>query len=450
MMELSESLIMTLFFASIIPAAFMCYYPMKDQLAYPTETIVLRGAAVLVVLLPAAGFASVKFSNFSDLIYLSLLALLYLFYHRSLTVDVSRSLAVFMWVTALMSILLGFVYCVDARLNPALGADSSSLEGAVTQLILSFAAAIISFYPARKYGAALINFYGVSKVWYITIPVTGIFFTMSYLLAPKKYETLYVNRVFAAYICTTSLMLAAQLLLTVIFYHIVMSMIDMMKTAERNRILEMQESRYIKQQKYIEDTAKLRHDFKHTIRTLCELAGEGEYEELNRYLSDYLAEMPQNDTVYYCKNNSINAVLNYYQEQAVSSDIDVTFRIELPDTLPFSNIDMCGIIGNILDNAVTACRDTEPGDRRIQFTMMTQNNAQLVIVSLNSFSGRLKKQGERYLSTNRKGSGLGLTSISETALRCGGEARFSHDIERKEFYIDIMLPLKQAAGSRED
>ena len=82
--------------------------------------------------------------------------------------------------------------------------------------------------------------------------------------------------------------------------------------------------------------------------------------------------------------------------------------------------------------------------------MMTQNDAQLVIVSLNSFSGRIKKQGDRYLSTNRKGSGIGLTSISETALRCGGEARFSHDSAKKEFYIDIMMPLKQAAGSRED
>ena len=152
--------------------------------------------------------------------------------------------------------------------------------------------------------------------------------------------------------------------------------------------------------------------------------------------------MPQNDTVYYCKDHSINAVLNYYTDQAVSADIELTMRIELPEKLPFSDIDMCGMIGNVLDNAINACREVPPDDRRMMFTMMTQNDSQLLIVSSNSFNGKIKKLGERYLSTNRRGSGIGLTSISTTAQRCGGEARFSHDSFKKEFYVDIMLPMR--------
>lgn len=429
---------------AILPAAAMCFYPMQDQLAVSRKRIIFNGLLLFIVTLPVSSLITAYFHIDGNLAFFPLLAVFFLFYHRCLTVHISRSLAVFTWVIALMAILSNISTGIDALKNPALGSADVTMERALSGIVLAVIAALVSVIPAKKYCTKLINSLTMQKVWYITVPVTGIIMLINMMFRPQKYETLYVNKVFIAFWAGVLLTLAALILLTVIFYYIVMGMIDMMSTEERNSILEMQESRYIKQQRYIEDTAKIRHDFKHTIRTLCELSNAGEYDELKRYLSQYLVEMPQNDTIYYCKENSINAVLNYYTDQALAADIELTMRIELPETLPFSDIDMCGMIGNVLDNAITACREIPADERRLQFTMMTQNNAQLIIVSSNSFNGKIKRQGDAYLSTNRRGSGIGLTSISTTAKRCGGEARFSHDSAKKEFYIDIMIPLKKS------
>ena len=442
MSEYKDFLVTLLDFVVDIPAAVLCFIPMRDQLAVSYRKIVLWGVMLFGITLPLAALITVKTGGDTNPVHFPLLIVFFLCYKRCLTVHVSRALAVFFWVMAFLSMISNISTGFDAYLYPGNVISDISLEGELIMLGLSSLGALIAMIPAKKHTSKLIDARCVSKVWYITVPVSAIFLLINIMVRPQKYETLYVNRVFTAFWALVLLTLAALILLTVIFYFIVMGMIEMMNTDDRNRILEMQESRYIKQQRYIEETAKMRHDFKHTIRTLCELANCGEYDELKRYLSEYLVEMPQNDTVYFCKNHSVNAVLNYYTDQAVSAEIELTMRIELPEKLPFSDIDMCGMIGNVLDNAINACRSVPADERRIMFTMMTQNDTQLLIVSSNTFNGKIKKQGDRYLSTSRRGSGIGLTSISATAQRCGGEARFSHDSFKKEFYIDIMLPMK--------
>ena len=66
------------------------------------------------------------------------------------------------------------------------------------------------------------------------------------------------------------------------------------------------------------------------------------------------------------------------------------------------------------------------------------NDVRFGIVSSNSFCGKVRMDGERYLSTHRGGSGIGLSSIRAAAERYGGTASFSH--EEKEFIIGVVIP----------
>ena len=111
----------------------------------------------------------------------------------------------------------------------------------------------------------------------------------------------------------------------------------------------------------------------------------------------------------------------------------------MPDELPITDIDLCGMIGNILENAITACRSLEKDKRWIQFTALTLNDAQLCIVATNSFDGNVRQSAGRYLSTHRDGKGTGLLSIASTAAKYGGAAEFSH--KNNEFYTDVMIPV---------
>ena len=107
--------------------------------------------------------------------------------------------------------------------------------------------------------------------------------------------------------------------------------------------------------------------------------------------------------------------------------------------MPVSDVDLCGMVGNILENAITACLRLPEIERWIQLTVLTKNDAQLFIIATNSFDGKTRQKDGLYLSTNRHGTGMGLTSIKTTAEQYNGTAYFSH--QDREFYTDIVIPL---------
>ncbi|MEI3417207.1 MAG: hypothetical protein V8Q86_01485 [Blautia sp.] len=106
-------------------------------------------------------------------------------------------------------------------------------------------------------------------------------------------------------------MFAMMMMIYVLFYFIAIGMLESAKIAERNHFLETQEAQYLKQCKYMEETARIRHDFHHTLHTLKMLSEESNYASLNRYLDEYLEALPVNQSVTYCQHNSVNALLNY-------------------------------------------------------------------------------------------------------------------------------------------
>nr|MCR5482096.1 GHKL domain-containing protein [Clostridia bacterium] len=87
-----------------------------------------------------------------------------------------------------------------------------------------------------------------------------------------------------------------------------------------------------------------------------------------------------------------------------------------------------------------ACGKLSPDARFIDLVLRTEGESVLYIVATNSFDGKVRKNGDTYLSTAKHHSGIGLRSIRETAAKYGGSARFTNT--GKEFNIDVILPLQ--------
>ena len=137
---------------------------------------------------------------------------------------------------------------------------------------------------------------------------------------------------------------------------------------------------------------------------------------------------------------ALNALLNYYAEAAHQHEIRLRVIAVLPATLPISDVDLCNIVGNILDNAITACLDIPRTERYIRLSISCPNDVRFGIVASNSFNGKVKMDGDRYLSSHSNGSGIGLASIRTAAERHGGTVSFRH--EGKEFITGVVIPMK--------
>ena len=107
-----------------------------------------------------------------------------------------------------------------------------------------------------------------------------------------------------------------------------------------------------------------RHDYKHHIQTMKAHLVMGQYEELDSYLNELDTDLTTVDTVIKTGNVKIDAVLNSKLAVAKARGIQVNAKAIVPQELPVSEVDLCIIIGNLLDNAMEACAKEPEEDKR--------------------------------------------------------------------------------------
>ena len=423
------------------PAVLLCYLPMKNRLKYGRKKTAIGMGLALCVTVPLLAFIDLYFGAGYNVLLIPALIIFLFVYQKTLHTPFPQALAVFVLICAFYSFNSNFSNVYDAYLQPTATIEDYSLQAAIFQFGLGLVFAALLFIPLAKYGSWLIDNFRIGKVWYIGTAVSAVFLAFNLLIIPKRYETLHVNNMGRVFFTVVPMMLILLFLLCWIFYSIVRGMVDMAETRDRNRILEMEESQYRKLKTYMEESAKARHDFRHVIGTLDELLSEGNSEAAGQYLKSYRVSMPKNEAVSYCDNTALNALLNYYGEAARQYKIRLRIIADLPASLPLSDVDLCNIVGNIFDNAITACLDIPETDRYINLKLSCPNDVRFGIVASNSFSGDVRMDGGRYLSTHRGGSGIGLESIRTAAEKYGGNASFSH--EGKEFISGVVIPINK-------
>ena len=94
-----------------------------------------------------------------------------------------------------------------------------------------------------------------------------------------------------------------------------------------------------------------------------------QYEKLQEYISNYSSEISNvRAPATYCDNPVVNATIHYYIDIAQSYGIRTKLQVVIPKEIAISDIDLCLIFGNLLYNAVTACRHVRTDARFIRLS----------------------------------------------------------------------------------
>lgn len=421
----------------IIPAAFLCYLPMRNQLKYRLQTTIGATAALLAVTVPGSSYFSMLLDVDINSFLLPMLLLFFLFYHFMLKATLSQTLVVFCSVCALMAFPSNFAYAYDAWLHPLSSSAQFSPQATVFQLVLTLAMTALCACPLYRCGRRMIDNSDLSHVWYLFLPLPLVFFLFNMIMIPRNYQTIHIGRVFPSFHVILTLMLFLMVFTHILFYRISMTIITVMKDKERIHFFEMQELQYCSQKNYIEQTEKLRHDFRQSVYTLWELAASKDWESLEKYLIAYEKTLPRRETLVWCQNSAVNALLNYYAGIARHNTIRLKWEINLPASFLVPEPDLCSLLGNILENAISGSMTQEASLRYLNLSVTLRGDSNLYIVCSNNFNGIVRQKRNHYLSTKRKGSGYGISSITMTAEKYNGVARFSHSTY--EFSVDVMI-----------
>lgn len=189
-----------------------------------------------------------------------------------------------------------------------------------------------------------------------------------------------------------------------------------------------------------EHTAVYRHDMRHHFTFLQHLAAEGSLEGIKDYLSAAQRDMDAITPIRFCENETVNLILSSFAAKAKLADVTLMIDAKLPETLSLSDTELCSLISNSLENAITAAAASPDSARRtVAFKAMVHKN-KLLITTENAYSGQIVMKDGKPLSA-LDGHGYGTRSLSSIAEWHGGQAIFS--ATDGVFTLKIMLPLSK-------
>lgn len=224
-----------------------------------------------------------------------------------------------------------------------------------------------------------------------------------------------------------------------IYYVVTRLVLEQNKTLElkeRNHQLTMQAMQYGNLQEKITEARRAKHDVRHHIALMQEYLNNGDLPALSEYLNQYGASLPDDSLIRFCENAAANAVLLYFAQQAKNSKIDYIVKAEIPDDTVVSETDISVLFGNLLENALDACKAEGAEDKKIIVRASTDGGSLYITVD-NTFTGTLRQTNDGDLiSTKHKGMGLGTRSVRSIVEQYNGVCRF----EAKDgmFYASVL------------
>ena len=181
-----------------------------------------------------------------------------------------------------------------------------------------------------------------------------------------------------------------------------------------------------------------RHDYSNHIQVMKSYAVSGDMESVINYLDELDKDLHTVDSIIKTGNKMTDSILSSKISLAKSKNINVTVDANIAMELKTSQIDLCIIIGNLMDNAIEACL-LLPDDKRLIRVFMEMKNTQLYMSFLNTTaSGKQKKQSGRFLTSKGKGHGFGLVRIDNIVERNNGY--INRNSEDGVFTTEILLP----------
>ena len=214
----------------------------------------------------------------------------------------------------------------------------------------------------------------------------------------------------------------------ILIYYVVTRLISeqnkSLELKEKNHQLTMQAVQYENLQEKINDARRAKHDVRHHIALMQEYVNHGELEALRRYLDRYSASLPDDSLIRFCENAAANAMLLYFAQQAKDNDIDYIVQADIPGDIFVSDTDISVLFGNLIENAIDACKEESGDDRKIDIRARLKGSTLCVTVD-NTFTGTLRRTiDNEFLSIKHKGPGLGTQSVKSIAEQYGGVCRF--------------------------
>ncbi len=262
------------------------------------------------------------------------------------------------------------------------------------------------------------------KEWVFIILI----FVVSFLSIAAIQITLQKNDLLEQYIATLMVAEIGLILINVISFFMISVLNNSHKTAEELSLMKQQDEmrkQYAENIKYrYDEIRRIRHDMKQSYTVLETLLSQNQISEALEYIRAGKSAITKTEVIIDVGNEFVNSILNTKLSAAKQLGIEVICSCA-KDISGIEAVDMCTLLGNMLDNAIEAAEQC-PSPRRLIEMKITSSDGKVVIHAMNSIKGSVLDENNELNTTKQDSAehGFGVKSIRLIAKKYSGTVNY--------------------------
>lgn len=186
------------------------------------------------------------------------------------------------------------------------------------------------------------------------------------------------------------------------------------------------------------EVRRLRHDMANHLQVLSSLTDN----ERDKYLDRLIQSPAMENSLHYCGDATVNAVLGAKVSMAKQNGIKVNIKADIPEELPLVHVDVCAVFANAFDNAIEACIKLDLDNRWIELRTKAQKNMLVISVENAVTSQDILENNSILPQTTKKDAshhGYGLRSIKEIVGRYDGSLEVKIENGVFKLFVYMMM-----------
>lgn len=183
-----------------------------------------------------------------------------------------------------------------------------------------------------------------------------------------------------------------------------------------------------------------RHDMRHHLSLIGGYLADGDQQQALDYIRLTQADIEEITPNRYSENNVVNLILSSFAVKAKARDVNFSVKANLPFSLPLPETEICALLSNGLENAISAAALVPEATCRMVRVNCQTHKGNLLILIENTYTGEITiENGLPQRPDHDHDHGFGTKSIMMIAEKHKGYCAFT--VNNEILTLKIVLPL---------
>ncbi len=213
---------------------------------------------------------------------------------------------------------------------------------------------------------------------------------------------------------------------------------QMMQNEHTMMLLQLDSTKqYIDRLKKAREQAEIyRHDLRHHFLLIDTFMKEGNQIKAQEYINSVIKSIDEIIPVRHCKNDTVSLILSAFEAKSKEKGILLDIQASIPNSITVTDMEICSILSNALDNAIEAVDPIKEATKRKIRLLCCMQGEKLCIRISNPYMGEILFDN-KLPQTTEVGHGLGVKSIVSIVKRHKGI--YSFDAENGSFTLSLII-----------